>query len=264
VFRRTTASRPPVALALDLGTARTRVAVPGQGIWLDEPTLLALDRHGAPAAAGWQAWHAAVDGPVALRYPVRQAHVVHPVLCVSFLRMLLEQAGLTGAELVAVSVPAQSLTYDVDVLAGCVGAATGARTIRVDAAVACVQALDADLAPQLVVDVGAGICEVSAVWDGHAQAQGRADIGAPEYLIDPARLVPPVMSAVRSVLADVPTGVATVLRSRPLQLVGGGTLMPGLQHDLREVFEPGVAVPAEPRDCLITGLSRHLTAATAA
>lgn len=263
MFRRASNSRPPAALAIDLGTARTRIAVPGEGVWLDEPTLLALDRHGKPVAAGWQAWHAGVTGPVSLRWPIRQAHIVNPVLCVMFLQQLLEQANLAGAELVAVSVPALTLEYDADVLAGCVSAATGARVVRVDAAVACAQSLgDEPEAPQLLVDVGAGICEVAATWDGHTHAHGRADVGAPEYLTDPTRLLTPLVGVMHQVLCDVPIEMADLLGSQPLSLVGGGPLLPGLRDDLEDAFHIEVAVPPEPRACLVRGLSARLSLLT--
>lgn len=237
--------------------------MPGEGVWLDEPTLLAMDRHGDAVAAGWPAWHAGVNGPVTLRYPVRQAHIVDPVLCAMFLRLLLEQANLTGAELVAISVPALSIEDDVDVLAACVSAATGARVVRVDAAVACAQALGGEpTAPQMLVDVGAGICEVAAVWDGHTHAHGRADVGAPEYLADPTRLLTPLVAAMHQVLCDLPADMADRLGSQPVQLVGGGPLLPGLQHDIEDAFHIDVAVPPEPRFCLIRGLSDRLSLLT--
>jgi rod shape-determining protein MreB len=260
MFRRISTSRPPAALAIDLGTARTRIAVPGQGVWLDEPTLLALDRHGAPVAAGWQAWHAGVNGSVSLRWPIRQAHIVNPVLCVMFLQQLLERSNLTGAQLVGVSVPALTPEYDANVLAGCISAATGARVIRVDAAAACAQVLGNEpAAPQLVVDVGAGVCEVAATWDGITHAHGRVDVGAPEYLAEPTRLLMPLVAVMHQVLCDLPTEMADLLESQPLQLVGGGSLLPGLTHDIKDAFRIDVDVPPEPRACLARGLAARLS-----
>lgn len=248
---------------MDLGTSRTHIAVPGQPIWLDEPTLLALDRHGRPVAAGWQAWQAGVEGSVVLRYPVRQGRIVDPVWFVQFLTLLLQQTGLTGAETVAVAIPALSLDRDADLLAVCVSAVTGAPVVRVDAAVACAESLGVGSdAAHLVVDVGAGICEVAAVWDGQAQAHGRADVGAAEFVTDPSALLIPLTAATHQVLCDLPTEISQRLRSQPAHLVGGGPLLPGLTDAVRAALSLEVVVPPEPRTCLIRGLSDRLAALT--
>ena len=43
-------------IAIDLGTANTLVYVRGQGIVLNEPSVVAIDmRDGKPVAVGWEA-----------------------------------------------------------------------------------------------------------------------------------------------------------------------------------------------------------------
>ena len=51
-----TQGRPVVGadLAVDFGTARTLVAVPGRGIVVDEPTIAAVDLAAEPSRGFWQ------------------------------------------------------------------------------------------------------------------------------------------------------------------------------------------------------------------
>ncbi len=256
-------SPSPVTLALDVGTARTRVAVQGTDVLLDEPTLLAVDGHGEPVAAGWAAWDAGVHGAVALRYPVRQAHVVHPRLCAAYLRLLLQQADLTGAVSVAVAVPTLALAYDADVLTGCVGAATGADVHRVDAGAACAAGAAGEQEPSLpslVLDVGAGVTELSAVQGGQVSAAARVDAGAQLHVDDPGHWLGLRVEAHRRVLHELPAATARRLRTRPVLLVGGGALLPGLVADVRDALRADVEVPSDPRDRLVVGLGSRCSA----
>lgn len=266
-FRRHAAAPPPARLALDLGTARTRVAVDGTDVLLDEPTLLAVDGHGEPVAAGWAAWDAGVHGAVALRYPVRQAHVVHPRLCAAYLRLLLQQAGLTGTASVVVAVPTQAPPYDADVLTGCVAAATGAQVQRVAAGAACAAGAAGEherSVPSLVLDVGAGVTELSVVSEGRVRAAARVDAGAQAHADDPGRWLALLVEAYGTVLHQLPAATARALRSGPVRLVGGGALVPGLVADVRDALRVDVDVPTDPRDRLVVGLAGHLPAAPGA
>jgi actin-like ATPase involved in cell morphogenesis len=84
--------------AVDLGSARTQVLVPGAGVVLDEPTLVAYAAGGIVVAAGQDAWVASETGPARLQMPVRSGVVRNPVACVHVLKQLLRLAGLTATD----------------------------------------------------------------------------------------------------------------------------------------------------------------------
>jgi rod shape-determining protein MreB len=270
MFHRLTDDGAPTAIAIDLGTARTRVSVPAEGIYLDEPTVIAFDQHGDPVAAGWDAWHAGVEGSVTLRYPVRRGLIVDPVMCVQFLKTLLRQAAIVPSSVAAVAVPTLSLPYDVDVLLGCVKAATGAEVMAVDVGVAAAAAAASTSTEpagiegaHLVCDLGAGLIEVTAAWRGGVWAAARAEIGAQEYLERPSQVLAGVITAVQVALNQFVAPTARMLDSRPLRLIGGGTLLPGLTHDIAQRCDTQVQIPDDPRSCVIGGLTAHLSSALA-
>ncbi|WP_166172495.1 rod shape-determining protein [Motilibacter aurantiacus] len=253
-------------LALDLGTARTLLATADGELVLDEPTVVALDGSGTPTAAGWAAWQAAVDGPHKLAWPVRRARITDPVLCVQFLRLLLDRDG-HDAGAVAVCVPSVAGPYDATVLAGVVSSATGAQVVPVDSVLAGAIGGGVDVSdssPGLVCDVGAGIIEVGAVADGAVVAQAAVRVGARDYLDDPRHVTPRVVHAMRSVLQRVPDTLAGDLAARPVRLVGGGALLPGLAPSLAGSWGAPVQVCPAPRRAVVAGLSCCMRAGVAA
>lgn len=268
MLQRTAHDAAPSAIAIDLGTARTRVSVPGEGIWLDEPTVIAFGQHDDPIAAGWDAWHARADASVTLRYPVRRGHIVDPVMCVQFLKALLRQAAIVSSS-AAVAVPTLSLPYDVNVLLGCVRAATGAGVVPVDAGLAAATATASAAAgtgpagAHLVCDLGAGLIEVTAAWSGGVWAAARAEVGAQEYMDRPSVVLAGVITAIHVALNQLDPPTAEMLTDRPLQLIGGGTLLPGLTHDIAQRCHSQVIIPEDPRSCVIGGLTTQLATALA-
>jgi hypothetical protein len=121
-FRRNAGMRRRAQLiAVDLGTARTRVSLSAADVVLDEPTVLGCDRAGRPVAAGWAAWQMAAAGRISLRQPVQAGVVVDPAGCADLLRLLLAEANIGPISGVAVGVPAVATRRDVLTFASVLG-----------------------------------------------------------------------------------------------------------------------------------------------
>jgi rod shape-determining protein MreB len=254
-------------IAIDLGTARTRVAIARHGMRLDEPTLLAYDRSGAPVAAGWQAWHAAERGAGALNYPVRNGRVVNVVAAVQFVRLLLAAANLGQPSSPAVGLPAGAASRDSEALVEVLEAAINAPVLLIEAPLAAAIGSGLDVAadtPHLMLDVGAGVTELAAVRAGAATVQRRISAGSHDYLHRRQSLLNLLRENLISLLDELPPAVAGDAVRGPLWLVGGGPLLPGLAADLTETLRLPVRSPASPRDAVVSGLALCLEYAPAA
>jgi rod shape-determining protein MreB len=252
-------------IAIDLGTARIQVFVPGAGVVLDEPTLVAYGHSGDVVAAGHDAWVASVVGPARLRMPVRGGVVKDPVGCVHALQLLLDKAGLATVEGrdVAVALPATAEPGDASVVAAVVESATGGHAVPVDSSLAALIASGADLVdggPHIVCDLGAGVSEIAAVGDGHVLSKSGRRLGVRDYDDDPARFVDQMARSLRAVLDSLPASTAADAVARPMLVVGGGALRSDLLARLADACRMTPRVPAEPRDLVVRGLARCLTA----
>lgn len=246
-------------IAIDLGTARTQVFVPGDGIVLDEPTLGAYDSTGEIIAAGYEAWIASAMGPARLRMPVRGGVVRDPVGCVNALILLLRKQRLTtlaGRE-VAVCLPTGTSEGDASVAAAVVASATGGRALPVDSSLAAAIGAGYDIgqsAPRLVCDVGAGITEMTAVGDGHVLAGSALRTGVNGYDDRPDDVLRQLVELFRRVLDELPERLAADSVSQPLLVVGGGALRADLVRQLGMAYNMQVHVPENPREVVVSGL----------
>jgi rod shape-determining protein MreB and related proteins len=252
------------AIAVDLGTARTQVFVPGRGMVLDEPTLAAYGEGGEVVAAGHDAWVASVVGPARLRMPVRGGVVRDPVGCVHLLRLLLRKAGLVNVDGgdVAVALPATAEPADESVLAAVIESATGGRAVPVESSLAALLATGADMVdggPRIVCDLGAGVSEVTAVGDGRVLAAAVRRLGVRSFDDDPARTIHRLTRSFCEVLDSLAPQVAADAVARPMLVVGGGALRSDLLARLSESFSMALHVPAHPRELVARGLARCLT-----
>lgn len=250
----------PNALGIDLGTARTRLLIPGVGLILDEPSGVAYSPSGKAIAAGYDAWSAVGEGKGRLRSPVRGGVVRDPVACVHMLSLLLRKAGLNIAATrdVTLSLPATAHRQDALVAAAVVASATDRRVIPVESGLAaCVGAgLDITLnAPRVVCDLGAGVTEVAAVADGRVvtSVAARVELGA--YDRHPARALRRVAQMLRRTLEALPDRSVGEVATAPLLLVGGGALRLDLVTRLGDSCRMQVQVPVNPRDVVGHGLA---------
>lgn len=246
-------------LAVDLGTARTVVFAPDQGVLIDEPTVLAVDREG-PVAAGDAALEAGAAGVVRLRRPVRSGQVADPVVCVQFLTLLLQQHGLRAEGAVMMAVPAVASDYETSVLSAVLSSATGSKVTPVPTLLAAAAGLDLAVEEPvagLVVDLGAGVVEAGVVGRGQLLAHHGSRIGPRGFLQDSRRFLRRANSAVTRVRDGVPPALRAELAERPVHLVGGGALLPGLAGALGRAIGSDVRVQDDARTVVVRGLGER-------
>ncbi len=249
---------PEVGVAIDLGTARIRLFVPGVGIVLDEPNLVAYDGAGEPVAAGRDAWLAASAEGMRLHKPVRGSVIRDPVGCVHALRLLLAKARCRGRTTAraAVCVPATAHPADVSVILGVAASATGGQVRPVAAGLAACRGAGLDVLrtePHLVCDVGAGITEIACIAQGRVLASAAFRSRIEDYDTCPDRAADHVGTVLHRVLTGLPSGAA-VDPDEPLLLVGGGALLADLAPRLSATLLRAVLVPDRPRDVVACGL----------
>jgi rod shape-determining protein MreB and related proteins len=156
-------------LALDLGTASTRVYEQGHGIVFDEPTVVAL--HGRTAevlGVGRQAWAMAADRPgdvVAVR-PLHRGAISNFELAEQMIRMILRAVGMSrfSRPRVLVCVPSALTPVERRAVEEAVTEAGARSATLVDEPLAA--AIGAGLpihdpVGSMVVDVGGGISEMA-------------------------------------------------------------------------------------------------------
>jgi rod shape-determining protein MreB len=164
-------------LAIDLGTANTHICVKDAGVVVREPSVIAFDAGGRrPVAVGLEAKRMLerdVEGVVVVR-PIRSGVVANFDAAVAMLRSFIQQA--LGRRplfnpLVIISHPNEATLVEQRALVDAVRAAGGGQLLSVQRALA--TALGGGLqisgdASQLVIDLGAGITNVSVVAMGLA------------------------------------------------------------------------------------------------
>jgi rod shape-determining protein MreB len=158
-------------LAIDVGTANTRVFVQGGGVVYDEPTVVAVNsRTGELVTIGRDAWDAVAESPatvVPLR-PIQRGVITDFEVARRMLRMILRRVGVGRfpKPRVMVCVPSSLTPVERRAVEEAVTAA-GARSVApVDEPLAA--AVGAGLPIQeavgnMVVDVGGGTCEMAMI-----------------------------------------------------------------------------------------------------
>jgi hypothetical protein len=211
-------------LVLDLGSTMTRFCVTGEDEIATHPTLLLYDRAGKPVAAGWTAWHMAVDEPDRLHHPVLGGVVSDVDRCANMLRLLLAEAGMSRVDGVALAVPAVAKREDMVRLAAVVSLAAKAPIALMRLAVAAAASRDStkgDLPTGLVVDVGAGVIEVGAFHGRRMSAQAGTKVHTHAFVDEPTLVVGELLRLVHKILGEVPSTVADELVDAPVTLIGG-------------------------------------------
>jgi rod shape-determining protein MreB and related proteins len=251
-------------IAIDLGTARTRILVRGLGIVADEPTQVAYAASGEPIAAGHDARVAAAEGRGRLSSPVRGGVVRDPVACVHMLQLLLRKSGTTrvASRDVTLSLPATAQGPDASVVAAVVGSATGGRVVPVESGLAACIGAGVDIVhggPRLVCDIGASLTEMAAVADGRVIASVATRLGLGDYDTHPDQAQRRVEQLLRRTLDRLPDRTAGDAAATSLLLVGGGALRSDLTARLGATCQMPVLVPDRPRDVVAHGLASCMT-----
>lgn len=251
-------------IAVDLGTARTRVSLSAAQVVLDEPTVLGCDRSGRPIAAGWAAWQMAADGRVSLRHPVRAGVVVDPSGCADVLRLLLAEAGIVPITGVAIGIPAVATRRDVLTFASVLAAAAHAPVVSMRPALAAALAAEPvddrrHVSPTMrfVCDVGTGITQIGAIWEGRLHAQTGVRLGLQDYLDRPEQFLAAVRELMNQVLAQTPKA-DDACKTGSVRLIGGGALVPQLAYAIASQCDLRVEAADDAGTAVASGLSRLL------
>ncbi|MFE6666112.1 rod shape-determining protein MreC [Streptomyces sp. NPDC057697] len=234
-------------LALDLGSSRTRVWVPGHGVLAD--TDLRGDSGTGPGHGR----------------PVRRGRIVDPESCGRMLGRIADTAlgtDRTGTVIV--------LSHPVlagprhRAAAGELIAALGPTTvIALDSArAAAAYAGPRDGGPLLVVDLGAELTEATLLVDGQVRDARQAETGLGD--LDPAQ---PPTDVVRTVLdmitqmwqQDRHGAVLGALRRGPL-LAGGGAARPDITHRIAARLGAPVRPADDPATAVVRGAGMVLSA----
>ncbi|MFE1578734.1 rod shape-determining protein [Streptomyces fradiae] len=237
------ARRPGPGLAVELGSARTRVWAPGRGAVLDAPTVA------FPAGGG-------------VSYPVRRGAVVDPEGAARMLHRLLGHRIPPGARpLVVLAVPVLGGVEHRAAALSALRVLRPRRVLTVPAARAAALGAAADLSgPLLVVDVGAHLTEVAllaggAVVNAYRALLGTADLDAgttPDDLADAAADM--VTDMFR---ADRTPRSAEALR-RGILLTGGGALRPETAAGLGARLRAPVRAAPAPHTAAVRGAATTL------
>jgi rod shape-determining protein MreB len=224
-------------IALDMGSARTRVWLPGRGGVVDVPTVTFPGR-----GAG---------------HPVQRGVVVDVA---GAARMLERLVGRRVSRLARpVIVHTAPVPVDEQARARLRAALAGLRPRRVvtlDSVAAVAMGSGADVSrPLLVVDVGAHLTEVALLVDGVVTDAGRTPLGTADLNCSavPGDLVDAVVSqATRMLRDDRGSQVVDALERGPL-VAGGGALRPEVVYGLSQRLRAGVRTAPAPTGAALRG-----------
>ncbi|MFE1442026.1 hypothetical protein [Streptomyces sp. NPDC058739] len=232
-------------IALDMGSARTRVWIAGRGVVVDVPTVT-------------------VPGTGAV-HPVQRGTIVDTPGCARMLRRLLADRvpGPAQPVIIVTSPVLDGLAYRTRARAALevlrprtVLTVPGARSIA--------QAAGADLArPLLVVDLGAQVTEAvllsdGAVTDARRTALGTGDLDA---ATTPGHLAEAVAGMLTAMLGHDRTGLTAEALDSGVLLAGGGALRPDITGELGARLPASLRVVPAPHTAAVRGAARLLQAA---
>ncbi len=243
VRRRSGVPRPASwGVALDLGSARTRVWVGGRGPVLDVPTV------GLPGAA---------------RYPVRRGVIVDADGCAGMLGRLLEhRLPRTAHPLVVLTAPVLDLPAYRAAARSVVEVLRPRSVLTVPGARAIAVAAGADLSrPLLVVDVGAHLTEVVLLDDGAVTDARRVALGTGDPGAAPGGIVDAVTRMVAATLRQDDASLMPAALARGVLLAGGGALRPEITYRLTGRLHAPVHVVPAPHTAAVRGAARLLESA---
>ncbi|MER7481835.1 rod shape-determining protein [Streptomyces sp. NPDC126510] len=232
-------------IALDMGSARTRVWIAGQGTVVDVPTVT-------------------FPGTGAV-YPVQRGTIIDTPGCSRMLQRLL------GHRLPRFTRPMVIVTTPVlDGVAYRTRARAAVEVLRprsvltVPSARSIALAADADMSrPLLVVDIGAHLTEAvllcdGAVTDARRTAVGTSDLGE---TTSPEQIVASVVAMLTAIRRDDRTSLAAGALRRGVLLAGGGALRPEITYALTARLKAPLRIVPAPHTAAVRGAAGFLQAA---
>ncbi|MET7694321.1 hypothetical protein ABZT06_41295 [Streptomyces sp. NPDC005483] len=239
--------RQCTGIALDLGSARTRVWTSGRRMILDVPTVT-------------------FPGTGAV-YPIQRGAIVDTPGTARMLdRLLGHRLPRFGRPLLILTTPVLGgVTYRAEARTA-VDVLRPRTVLTVPTARAVAMAADADLThPLLVVDIGAHLTEVTlladgAVTDARHTALGTSDL---DSLTPPAQITDAVVAMVTAMLDQDHTSQTLDALQRGTLLAGGGALRPDITYGLTGQLHAPVQPVPSPHTAAVRGAARLLQAAHA-
>ncbi|WP_405085074.1 rod shape-determining protein [Microbispora sp. NBC_01389] len=260
------------ALALDLGTARTRLLLSGSPVIRERPSAV-----GAPAAPR--------------HWPVRHGMVADMPGCARLVSAALsEVAGQEPLERVLLGVPVAASRLDRRAAYAAVGNAARCPVTIIEEPLAAAVGCGVDIGdprPRLLLDAGAGIAEAVVIRGGriadagavqmgtedraHDRAHDRSHDRAHNQAEDRARDLPDgprfppyvrerIVAMVADLLARVPAHLRGIARGRGLLITGGGARDPELARALCAGLRITVTPAVDPAQATVRGLACLLPA----
>ena len=265
-------------VAVDLGTARTRVFVRGRGLVADEASAVLFEGgrdprspalRGKVLAVGDDALRAAASGAGALVRPVADGCLHDPEAAADLLAGLLRKAGALGVRRKDRTLLAQ---------AGCGGApereaaknvalrVCAREVVLIEAPMAAMIGTGEDVTDgetRMVFDVGAGVAEAAIVRNAGIVHRESLRLGAERIRPDSppdeaAAVLELLLSLAARCAAAVPPDQAGSLRTNGLWLVGGGAFLPGFADAVAKRTGLPVHTPEDPILSVIRGAGRVL------
>lgn len=177
------------ALAIDVGSARTRIATPQAQILLDEPTVIAIDQgSGAVIATGAEAKSYIGKAPerIHIIHPVQAGVIVDDDSAKALLRLFLGRvAPDDGTRIRVCAVVSQGITsLEMQSFAKCLNAAGASRVDLICSPLAAGVGAGLDIRQpkgRLLLGIGAGLAEVSVLCLSDVVQQETARIGADHF-----------------------------------------------------------------------------------
>ncbi|MEU3936963.1 rod shape-determining protein [Streptomyces sp. NPDC029044] len=234
-------------IALDMGSARTRVWFTGKGTVVDVPTVT-------------------FPGTGAL-HPVQRGTIVDTPGCSRMLqRVIGNRLPRFTRPLVIVTTPVlDGVAYRARARAA-VEVLRPRSVLTVPSARCIALAADADMSrPLVVVDIGAHLTEVvllcdGAVTDAHRTALGTSDL---DGATAPERLVEAVVTMLSAVRRHDRTSLSADALRRGILVAGGGALRPEITYPLTARLKAPLRIVPAPHTAAVRGAARFLQAAHA-
>ncbi|MBR8639947.1 rod shape-determining protein [Streptomyces tuirus] len=238
------ARRTCPAIAIDLGSARTRAWTAGRPGILDVPTVT-----GPEDCAG---------------RPVQRGTIVDPAGTARMLsRLLSDRVPLDAQPLIAFTVPVLSGQRHHTTAVGVLQALRPRTVLALDSVMAITLAAGADpFRPLLVIDLGAHLTEVALLADGEILTARREAMGG----IDleergPADLADGITAMITAMMRDEPLPQFVDALDRGPLLAGGGALRPDLVCRLSARLHAPMEPVPQPHTAAVRGAAQALRSA---
>ncbi|WP_030745741.1 rod shape-determining protein [Streptomyces sp. NRRL S-31] len=232
-------------IALDMGSARTRVWIAGRGVVVDVPTVT-------------------IPGTGAV-HPIQRGTIIDTPGCARMLRRLLaDRLPRLVRPMVIVTAPVlDGLAYRTQARAA-VDVLRPRSVLTVPSARGIALAAGADLSrPLLVVDVGAHLTEVVLLSDGAVTDARRTALGTSDLddTTTPGQIAEAVARMLTAMLHQDHTSLTADALRRDILLAGGGALRPDIRHRLATRLPTTLRTVPAPHTAAVRGAVRLLQAA---